>query len=191
MRDSQQRPLQVAGRRLQVFCGLALLMTALFAACKKEDDNSPPPSGGIQFTSGDTVFTIPAAALTFARQNFSRDAQLLREFQLAVDPNRGGPVWQLPLNPWKQSGFDTRQQYMVTPYDNDVTTGDSALFYYEIGTFFSQFGYGWKDTFDAAGFEPDSAYTNYLWHDPTQTIWFDGQSPFFEQYRGMWTQGPM
>jgi len=169
--------------------GILILLLALAVwSCKKEEDHPPPPPGGIQYTSGDTLITIPASAVTFARQNFSRDAQLLREFQIAT----GSQGWQLPLNSWKQSGFDIRQQYMVTPYENDVRTADSALYYYEIGTFFTQFGYGWKDTFDAANFNPDSAYTNYLWNDPTQTVWFDGTSDFIEQYRGMWEiRGPI
>ena len=79
---------------------------------------------------------------------------------------------------------------MVSPYANDVMTDDSALFYYEIGGYLGQFGFGWKDTFDAGNFNPDSTYTSHIWpSDPVQTIQFDGQSPFAVHYRGMWVVG--
>lgn len=168
---------------------VAVAAILISVSCKKEENGTDtPPTGGYQITLEDsTVVTIPGSAVTFAQQNFSRDAQLLREYQVATNSQYVNPTWQLPFQVWKSETYGVRQGYMVPPYDNDVMTDDSAFFYYEIGEFIEQFGYGWKDTFDAANFNPDSAYTNHLWpSDPTQTVFFDGQSPFREEYVGMW-----
>ncbi len=162
---------------------LVVVLTAavLCLSCKSEDNGPPPPISGLQYTNGDTVITIPESAMAFAQAHFSRDAQLLREYQIALTQG-----WSLPLNSWKLSGFDTRQSYMISPFDNDVTTPVDSVFYWEIGAFLAQFGFGWEDTFNSANFNPDSAYTAYLWNDPQAHPWFDGQSDFYQQYRGMW-----
>ncbi len=68
-----------------------------------------------------------------------------------------------------------------------MKTDDSAQFYFQIGEFPAQFGFGWKDTFDAAAFNPDSTYTTHIWpSDHPETVGFDGQSLLREQYVGMW-----
>ena len=166
-----------------------LLAVLAFAGCKKDEETTPPPSGGgYQYTREDsTVVTIPQAAVEFAQQHYSRDAQLLREFQVATTVSN--PPWQLGLGIWKSESWQIRQQYLVSPYDNDVKTDDSAQFYYQIGELPTQFGYGWTDTFDAAAFNPDSTYTTHIWpSDHPETVGFDGQSALREEYVGMWTE---
>ena len=170
----------------------------LVVSCKKDEEETPPPddTGGYEYVREDsTVVRIPGSAVTFAQQNFSRDAQMLREFQVAT--NVGGQwtqdAWQLGFGIWKAETWQVRQQYLVDPYDGrDVMTSDLAQFYFQIGEFGEQFGYGWMDTFDAANFNPDSAYTSHLWSlsgDAIQTVGFDGQSLLMEEYVGMWTTG--
>jgi hypothetical protein len=169
---------------------IPFVILLILASCKKEEDNTPPAAtGGYEYTVGSTTYRIPDTAVNFARQNFSRDAQLLREFQVATntDGQWVSPAWGLGLGIWKLETYDVRSQYMTSPYNNDVNTSDSAQFYYQIGNLLGQFGYGWKDTFDAANFNPDSAYTAHIWpSDAIETVGFDGQSPFAVQYRGMW-----
>ena len=167
---------------------LLLLAASLLIGSCKDDDDTTPDVAGYRFQSGDTTITIPDDAITFAQQHYSRDAQLLREFQIATDTDFVNPPWVLGLGVWKGSSFDQRESFMVVPFDRDVLLSDS-VFYYHIATFVDQFGFGWMDTFDAASFDPDSAYTGHIWAqsgDAIETVYFDGQSPFLQQYRGMW-----
>lgn len=169
--------------------GLLLSLVLLLFSCKKDDETTPPPNGGgYQYVREDsTVVTIPQAAVQFAQQNFSRDAQQMREFQVATTVS--DPAWQLGLGIWKSESWQIRQQYLVSPYEYDVKTDDSAQFYYEIGELVSQFGYGWKDTFDAVNFNPDSTYTTHIWpSDHPETVGFDGQSAYRDEYVGMWVE---
>jgi hypothetical protein len=173
---------------------LTLMSACLLASCKKEHTTQPPSNtGGYQYVLEDSsVVTIPGNAVQFAQQHFNSDAQLLREYQIAINPQYVNPAWEqnLGLSIWKSESWQVRQQYMVFPYERDVRTDDSAQFYYQIGEFFAQFGYGWNDTFDPATFNSDSTYTVNIWPtDHGETVGFDGQSNYHTQYMGMWV-GP-
>ena len=186
---------QFSNVKLQSVFLLAFVVMLMVAGCKKEEDTPPPrdTSGGYEYlliTDEDTtIYRIPEDAVFFAQQNYNRDAQILREYQVAT--NVGGQwtnnPWQLPFGVWKSETWSVRQQYLVSPYENDVSIDDSAQFYYQIGAESGQFGYGWIDTFDAVNFNPDSAYTTHLWaSDPIQTVGFDGESASLDEYLAMW-----
>ena len=173
---------------------LLLLLFVFLVSCKQEEETTPPrdTSGGYVYTiiedEDTTVYRIPGDAVSFAQQHYSRDAQMLREYQ--VVRNVGGEWTQNPypftLSVWKSETWSVRRQYLVTPYANNVDTDDSAQFYYQIGGVPVQFGYGWNDTFNAASFDPDSAYTSHIWSEPVQTIGFDGESAALDEYVGLW-----
>ncbi len=60
------------------------------------------------------------------------------------------------------------------------------MFYYNIGTFSRQFGYGWEDTYHP-GADLSDGQADYIWSDETATFWYDGQPQFMNEFRAMWT----
>ncbi len=176
---------------------IAAVVALVVGSCRNTDDGSSTPE--YRLTVGDTVVTIPPAAVDFARTQFSIHAYLLREFQVARDPayHQEGAPFTGSLLEWKALGWATRWTFLnfpSSPYAHDVETGDPAEYYYEIGTYFSQFGYGWRDTFDPEANLNDPSYIIWLHPadstlapDNTGTIGFDGGCRFIGQYRNMWT----
>ncbi len=168
---------------------------AALASCKNED-NTPPPVD-YHLMVGDTAITIPDSAAQFAEQNFSMNAYLLREYQVARDPNLAhqGSAYTGALQDWKALGWNVRTTFLLSPYLRDIRTSDDAQYFYEIGTYKDQFGYGWRDTFDP------EANLNYqdignVWLHPADTtlvpdnpgtLGFDGESHLLTHYRSMWS----
>lgn len=167
--------------------------TALILSCKNEDNGAIPVEYHI--TVGDTAITIPDSAVTFAADHFSFHAYMLREYQVATDEDlpHPGATFSGTLVEWKVLGWDARQTFLLPPYNRDARTGDAAQYFYWIGTFIEQFGYGWRDTFD-----PEADLANpavHIWQHPADstlapdnagTIEFDGESRFIGQYRAKW-----
>ncbi len=173
---------------------LLFAMAAMLLSCKNEDNNPPPVD--YHLTVGDTVITIPDSAAQFAEQNFSLNAYLLREFQVARDPNLNhqGSPFTGTLQDWKALGWSTRTTFLLSPYGRDIRTSDDAQYFYQIGTFKDQFGYGWRDTYDPEANlnNPDAGN---IWQHPadttlvpdnSSTLGFDGDSHLLTHYRAMW-----
>jgi hypothetical protein len=127
--------------------------------------------------------------------NFNYNAYMLREYQIALNPTinetgtaYGGPG--LDFSTWKDEPWDVRASYLPPPFGHDVRTGDIQQYYEMIGKYYTQFGYGWIDTYDRTvysgtftGDEPNTIWA-FSGDDPS-TLWFDGSSPLFFQYRDM------
>ncbi|MCB9357793.1 MAG: hypothetical protein H6508_00870 [Calditrichaeota bacterium] len=177
---------------------LALLVLFLAAACEKGD--KPSGRDGYEILVGDTLITIPAEAVEFAGtaaapNHFSWHAYMLREFQVASNPNipREGSHYTGSLLEWKTQPWVVRQTFLVTPYVHDVTTATPELYYYMIGTYREQFGYGWVDTFDAEAdlWDPSARpwlhpADSTLAPDNQGTLSFDGGLGDMLEYRAMW-----
>jgi hypothetical protein len=182
-----------------VFYSLLGLSFLILLSCENDDPSRPPIE--YRLTVGDTTIIIPDAAIQFAGArgslgNFVWDAYMLREYQVARDPNlpHPGSPFTGSLTEWKALGWPTRQTFLIAPYTaHDANTDDGAQFFYEIGTYLEQFGYGWRDTYD-----PDADLSNpavHIWlhpadttlvRDNTSTPEFDGTSHLIEQYRALW-----
>ncbi|MBI5059161.1 hypothetical protein HZB60_05180 [candidate division KSB1 bacterium] len=128
-----------------------------------------------------------------APNHFSYDAYMLREYQIAVNSNYNTEIYTGSLSEWQSETWAERQDYLQPPYGHDINTDDIQQYFEMIGKYFSQFGYGWKDTFDPATLDLTSQDPNYApWHDEANgftddpsTIAFDGNSPWFFEYRDM------
>lgn len=181
-------------RRMLIICCLFLLVLA----CDDNSEQSELPE--YRYTSGDTTFLIPPEAVEFAggriaSNYFNWDAYMLREYQVATNPSLRfpDPVFGGDINSWKGRPWQERRTFLVAPYDLDINTGNPAEFYYRIGTFTEQFGYGWIDTFD-----PEADLWNpapHPWNSPADstltadraaTVEFDGESNLLLEYRSMW-----
>lgn len=179
---------------------LALILDLFtFLSCKNEDVTEQPIE--YHLTIGDTVITIPDAAVRFAGfrgnpGNYAWDAYMLREYQVARDPNlpHQGSPYGGSLGEWKALNWQTRETFLVTPYNTrDARTDDNASYYYWIGTFKDQFGYGWRDTYAADANLNNPAED--IWLHPADTTVvpdnpdtpvFDGTSHLMERYRSLW-----
>ena len=165
-------------------------------SCRDQGDSETPPVE-YRLTVGDTTITIPNAAVVFAGAQFSVDAYFLREYQVARDSTWGHPgaTFNGTLIDWKALAWSARKTFLVWPYDSyDVMTANLAQYFYAIGTYMEQFGYGWRDTFD-----PEANLNNpavHIWLHPADstlvpdnpaTVQFDGTSHLVEQYRGLWS----
>jgi hypothetical protein len=174
---------------------LTLILVCIFlVACAEKDQTTPPITYSLQV--GDTLFTFPDSAVRFAQDNFSVHAYLLREFQVGSSqlyPHQGSRFLG-SLGQWSTYLWQYREPYLSPPYNRDVKITDQAQYYYEIGTYIAQFGYGWLDTFSPTAnlLDPNSnpwaapADTS-LTHDDPSTIGFDGTSNAAATYRRMWT----
>ena len=173
---------------------VCMLLSVVLWSCSNDDGDERTPVN-YQLTVGDTVIVIPDSAVTFADLQFSFDAYMLREYQVATDEDisrPGEPFWG-NLNDWKAQGWGLRTTYLVSPFVHNVTTTDKAQYYYMIGTYLDQFGFGWRDTFDpnANLFNPavniwlEPADTTLI-PDNAATVLFDGETRLMGQYRGMW-----
>jgi hypothetical protein len=173
---------------------LILLLTLAVCSCRDHGDSETPPVE-YRLTVGDTTITIPNAAVVFANAQFSLDAYFLREYQVARDSiwEHPGAIFNGTLIDWKALVWSVRQTFLLAPYSRDVKIANDAQYYYMIGTYLDQFGYGWRDTFD-----PEADLFNpavHIWLHPadttlvpdnTATVQFDGTSHLVEQYRALW-----
>jgi hypothetical protein len=125
--------------------------------------------------------------------HFSYKAYMLREYLVAINSNYNTEPYVGQLSDWMSETWAERQRYLPPPYGHDINTADVQQYFEMIGKYFSQFGYGWRDTFDPATLDTNSTDANYApWHDEANgytddpaTIGFDGQSPWFFNYRDM------
>lgn len=178
---------------------LLIIVALLMFAC--EEGNKPDDAQDYTVVVGDTVITIPAEAVRFAGsllsgEHFQFHAYVLREYQVAINPAipRGnGSAYTGSLVEWKNMGWGTRRTFLVAPYAHDVTTDSPELFYYMIGTYPDQFGYGWVDTYDPEANLWDGALRPWnhpadstLTPDNPSTLEFDGDLGDMLEYRGMW-----
>ncbi|MBK8130852.1 MAG: hypothetical protein IPK53_18740 [bacterium] len=179
---------------------LSLLCCALLCVSCEEGD-TPEPGVSYEIAVGDTLITIPAEAVNFAGtlghgNHFVWDAYMLREYQVASNPNlprEHGVPYQGTLEQWKNTSWTTRRSFLVPPYDHNVTTTSPEAYYYMIGTYAEQFGYGWVDTYDPEANLWDSAVRPWLHPadstllpDNPGTIGFDGGLGDMAEYRAMW-----
>lgn len=123
--------------------------------------------------------------------NFNVNAYMMREYQVAINPNYNSTVYSGTLAEWKSETWEERQTYLPPPYGHDILTGDIQQYFEMIGKYFEQFAYGWRDTYPgSANLETD--WEQDIWDNPAEgftddrnTIGFDGTSPLFFQYRDM------
>ena len=173
-----------------------LLMSLALVSC--EEGNKPADGTGYEITVGDTLITIPPEAVLFAgsiinTNHFNFHAYMLREYQIAVLPRDVGSPYNGSLLEWKNQSWNTRRTFLYPPFDHDVTTDTPELFYYLIGTYPSQFGFGWVDTYDPEADLWNSALRPWLrpadstlTPDNPGTLNFDGGLGDMLEYRGMW-----
>lgn len=172
-----------------------LLIGLLLQACDEDDSEGREPVE-YHITIGDTAITIPDSAVVFAglRLNpaaFNWNAYMLREYQVATTMHT--PPYGGTLTEWKETHWSIRSTFLTEPYTRDFRIDDDAFYYYMIGTYKDQFGYGWRDTFDPEADLWDPASNPWthpadttLIPDSTHTIAFDGETKLMEQYRNMW-----
>jgi hypothetical protein len=178
---------------------LIFLVAILFTACK-EDDTSPTGTG-YEIVVGDTTILITADAVTFAGSvqnpnHFNFHAYMLREYQVAINPaidRNGGSPYSGTLLEWKNASWNLRQTFLVPPYSHDVLVSSPEVYYYNIGTYVEQFGFGWIDTYDPEADLWDSSQRPWLHPadstlapDNQGTIGFDGGLGDLVEFRGMW-----
>ena len=123
-----------------------------------------------------------------ARGNFNYDAYMLREYQIATNPTivETGIVYNGEFADWKSEQWDGeggRATYLPPPFGHNINTADIQQYYEMIGKYFTQFGYGWIDTYESFSVTPDNIWT--VSGDNTSTLWFDGASPMFFHYRDL------
>jgi hypothetical protein len=183
---------------MKTFCAIffaALLLTA----CEKGD--KPADGQGYEIVVGDTSILIPGDAVVFAGSighpnHFNFHAYMLREYQVAINPaipRGGGSAYSGTLLEWKNASWNLRRTFLVPPYTHDVLTSETELFYYNIGTYVDQFGFGWIDTYDPEADLWDSAVRPWLHPadstlapDNQGTLEFDGGLGDILEYRAMW-----
>ncbi|NUO18875.1 hypothetical protein HUU59_05450 [bacterium] len=168
----------------------------LLSAC--EEGNKPESRGGYEILVGDTLITISAEAIEFAGlltdgNHFNFHAYMLREYQVATIPRDDGTPYSGSLIQWKNTGWNTRRTFLFPPFVHDVTTESPELFYYMIGTYPEQFGYGWVDTYDPEADLSNAALRPWLHPadstltpDNPGTLEFDGGLGDMLEYRAMW-----
>jgi len=126
-----------------------------------------------------------------AQGNFNYDAYMLREYQIATNPtiNESGVPYADDFSTWKTEpweGEGGRASYLPPPFGHNIDTTDIRQYYEMIGTYYTQFGYGWIDTYDHQGaFNGNEGYIWAISGDDPNTLWFDGNSPFFYHYRDL------
>jgi hypothetical protein len=168
---------------IKKYAVLIIIILALVSGCASKDTFTD--GNAIQLSVGDSLITIPADAVAFADAHFNRDAYWLREYKLGcsttccLDPFAG------PLGRWKDMAWVSRSVFVAPPFSRDIRDSDPTNFYYNIGTFAGQFGFGWEDTFPT-GTNLADAQSEYIWNDAQGTFWYDGQSQLMNEFRSKW-----
>lgn len=122
---------------------------------------------------------------------FNYRSYMFAEFEVATDrPRDTNNPYQGNFEDWLLLPWADRSVYLPAPFTHDVLDDDEQQFFEMIGKYFSQFGWGWRDTHsgdaDASDWttaHPD--YANGFIPDDPATIYFDGSSPLFYHYRDM------
>lgn len=138
---------------------------------------------------GDTLYLLSESTQMFADTNLVLDAYLLREYQIAINPNYNSTPYNSTLDDWKTETWEERRQYLPPPYSGDILVYHLDLRYWMITSQMIQFGYGWRDTFDANA-DLDHDWEQDIWSevsgDDPLTIGFDGTSNLRDRFRSMW-----
>ncbi|HEY3294923.1 MAG TPA: hypothetical protein VGL38_05770 [bacterium] len=187
---------------------MALFVAALLStSCKKDDSdnsNEEPLPAGLQYVYNDTLYIIPDSAVAYAGprdtpNHLDVHAYLYAEYLIASDSIRNGgrqvfhgEFAQYRLLPWNE-----RYMHLPAPFTHDVMTDTLASYYFMIGHFSSQFGWGWQDTYNG-GSNPWAQAGSADWTQPAaglaadnvNTIAFDGESTMMSRYRAMITKRP-
>ncbi len=123
--------------------------------------------------------------------NFFYDAYMLREFQVASSDQFSTNPYQGTLGVWKDEPWNVRDEHLPAPFTHDINTEDVQQYFEMIGKYYSQFGFGWRDTYPA-GTDLNNPDAGDIWTDPSQgftddaaTVEFDGNSNLFFEYRDM------
>jgi hypothetical protein len=147
----------------------------------------------VYIQDGDTLYLIPDSARALADLGYVNDAYLLREYQVAIDPNYNTTPYEGLLADWGNEPWDQRSQYLPPPYSDNILGLSDGERYWLITTRMEQLGYGWNDTY------PTDADLNrdieWIWGEPSDpsntpddpnTIGFDGTSNLRNRFRSMW-----
>jgi hypothetical protein len=131
--------------------------------------------------------------------NFDYRTYLWAEYSMAKDDARNGTAGAYPANfeSWSGLDWDARIEYLPPPFTHDILTLDQQQYFEMIGKYFSQFAFGWKDTYnDGAGYASAVFTETSPWEvwtrpaagvspDDPNTVAYDGGSPMFYHYRDM------
>jgi hypothetical protein len=118
----------------------------------------------------------------------------LKEYQIAANEtiNETGVAYPNGLSVWvteEWEGEGGRASYLPPPFGHNIRTTDIQQYYEMIGKYYTQFGYGWIDTYDTNEYPgPFTGNEGPIWAfsgDDPNTIWFDGHSSLFFEYRDM------
>ncbi len=108
---------------------------------------------------------VSQETMEFADMYFDKEAYLLGEYYCSFHP-RGTNDFHGTFEEWKELKFLEKQEYLGGYFRHNINvTGDA--FYWRIGVYPEQFGFGWVDALD----------------DDIETIEWDGTSEKLTEYR--------
>jgi hypothetical protein len=135
------------------------------------------------------------AGTKISPNHFDYNAYMLREYQIATNPNFNANLYTGDLSEWKNEDWSVRQSFFENApgFTHDILTGDLQQYYEMIGKYINQFGFGWRDTYDWQNVDVNVATTEHIWAqsgDDANTAAFDGpyvtdKTGWFWQYRNM------
>jgi hypothetical protein len=123
--------------------------------------------------------------------HFSKDAYVYAEYLVAHNRgNTSGVKYLGTFDNWIDQTWEVRRDYLPPPFTHDVLDDDRQQYFEMIGKYFSQFGWGWQDTYNYGGGGPvdDNSWLNPasgLRPDDPATVAFDGESTMFFHYADM------
>jgi hypothetical protein len=123
--------------------------------------------------------------------HFSYRAYIYAEYLVAHNRgNTSGVKYLGTFDNWLDQTWEVRRDYLPPPFTHDVLDDDRQQYFEMIGKYFSQFGWGWQDTYNVGqgGDVNDNSWLNPatgLRADDPSTVAFDGESPMFFHYADM------
>jgi len=121
--------------------------------------------------------------------HFNARPYMFAEWLVAKDSTRAiaGRPFTGNFDTWSGLQWTQRSTYLPAPFTHDVMTSDRQQFFEMIGKYFSQFGWGWQDTYSAnQGQIGETNPPNWtVSGDNPATTAFDGQSAMFFLYADM------
>ncbi len=166
-----------------------MLVAMLMMSCSNKDEPGPACGGLLEFDADSVAICFSDSAVVFVgtRENFAHfniDAYLLREYQIARNPELtlASSPYNLSFNQWKQLAWMSRRSFLPFPYSHDLTGANDAEFMYLIAHHHEQFGYGWADTYRDS-IDISNPALGHIWYsDDPETIHYDGHSDNYDHY---------
>jgi hypothetical protein len=130
--------------------------------------------------------------------HFNYRAYLYKEWLTARDIGGDNGKYGADFAAWEAllENWDTRSGYLPTGFTHDIWDDDRQQYFEMIGKYFTQFGWGWQDTYNLGGggdisesswlnpgYDPNTG--RQLTADDPTTTEFDGESMMFNIYADM------